>query len=62
VISCSEPIRRRNSNRHIDIRQGQNTPESGLVGLDMELEPFSGEMELHTRVIGQRARLMDMGD
>ena len=62
MISCSEQIRRRSSNRHIDIRQGLNTLESGLVGLDMELEPFSGKMELHTRVIGQRAKLMDMED
>ena len=62
MISCSEQIRRRSSNRHIDIRQGLNTLESGLVGLDMALEPFNGKMELHTRAIGQRAKLMDMGD
>ena len=62
MISCSEQIRRRNSNRHIDIRQGLNTLESGLVGLDMESELFSGKMELHTRAIGQRAKLMDMED
>ena len=62
MISCSEQIRRRSSNRHIDIKQGLNTLESGLVGLDMALEPFNGKMELHTRVIGQKARLMDMED